>query len=590
MRKLQISTTLLVCALSLTVISGCKKELNGDVIIKNVSIVDVTNGEITENMDVIIFGDSIASIQEHQNSSYNTSELVDGTDKYLIPGLWDMHTHTWWGYEDFFPLLVANGVTGVREMFGDLRAIEKIRTEVKNGDVTGPMIYSGGPIVDGKPAMWPGSDEADSPEKGREIVRQQKQAGADFIKVYSFLEKDVYMAIADECKKQGLKFSGHIPIKVTLEEAMDAGHHSIEHFYGILEFMSSRKQHFYDHLKGVINDPELNSYPDQQGFLAKTFDAKKLDSVVGILKGKDVWISPTSTVNRSFANINNPEFRDDARLKYMPDYAISNWDPKDDFRLKHATPEDFENERQWYKKTLSVFKPMLDGGVRFLAGTDYPNPYTFPGFGIHDELQIFVEEAGFSPLEALQTATINPAIYMQKESELGTVETGKLANLVVLDKNPLEDINNTRSVHAVLLYGQYLAGTDLKEDLEKIAAHNSLPKIKDVLFEVVEKDGIEQAVARYHNLKESQPAAYNFKVGQLNSLGYQLLGMDKKEEAIAIFKLNTEVFPEDGNAYDSLGDAYAANNDTENAINAYQQAVALGYTRSQGKMEAMEKK
>lgn len=590
MRTLRFGVHLLSVIISIVLTTSCSEQIKGDLIIENVNIIDVNSGDVNKAMDVVIIGDSIASIKEHHNGTYNTSLLIDGTDKYLIPGLWDMHTHTWWGYKDFFPLLIAHGVTGIREMFGDIETVKKIRNEIKSGEIIGPMIYSSGPIVDGKPAMWPGSVEADTPEKGREIVRQQKEAGADFIKVYSFLEKDVYKAIADECKKQGIKFSGHIPVKVTLQEAINSGHHSIEHFYGILEFMSSRREHFYNHQNGIINDSALEHYPDQQGFLASTFDLNKLDSVFTILKDKNVWISPTSTVNRSFANINDPEFRNDDRVHYMPDYAISNWDPKKDFRLRNATDEDFENERRWYKKTLSIYKPMLDNGIKFLAGTDYPNPYTFPGFSIHDELQIFVEDAGFTPLEALQTATINPAIFLKKENEFGTIEMGKLASMVLLDKNPLENINNSRSVNAVIISGHYIDGRQLRENLKKIAAQNRLPKIKDVLFKIIENQGIDKAITEYHLLKKSKPDAYNFNVGQLNALGYELLGMKKFSEAIAIFELNTKKFPEDANAYDSLGDAYAANKETANAIKAYERAVALGFNVSLPKIEALKVK
>lgn len=575
--------------LAILLIFGCQKELQGDLIIKNVNIINVKTGDINSAMDVVIIADSIADIVEHRNNTFNAPEIIDGENKYLIPGLWDMHTHTWWGYKDFFPLLIANGVTGIREMFGDLESVKRIRSEIENGEIVGPMMYSSGPIVDGKPAMWPGSSEADTPEKGREIVRQHKEAGADFIKVYSFLDKDVYMAIADECKKQGIAFSGHIPTKVTLEEAIDAGHHSIEHFYGILEFMSSKREHFYKHKNGVINDPSLERYPDQLAFLARTYDSNNLDSIVTVLQGNNAWVSPTSTVNRSFANINDPKFRNDKRIDYMPDYAINDWDPKKDFRLKNATDQDFENERLWYKKTLSIYKPMLDNGVRFLAGTDYPNPYTFPGFGIHDELQIFVEDAGFSPLEALQTATINPAIFMEQENEFGTIEVGLLASMVLLDKNPLENVNNTRSVNAVIVSGQYFDGHQLREDIEKIAAHNRLPKIKDVLFDILQKQSIDEAIAEYHRLKNTQPDTYNFDVGQLNSLGYDLLGVKKFIEAIAIFRLNTDMFPEDGNAYDSLGDAYTAYKDTINAINAYETAVSKGFNVSQPKIDALKK-
>lgn len=447
-------------------ISGCQNVGKHDLIIKNANVIDVKSGTIHPSMDIVINADSITRITRHQDQTYHAVQIIDGTNQYLLPGLCDMHAHTWWGYKDFFPLLIANGVTGIREMAGNISEVKRIRKKIRNGTIVGPEIISAGAIIDGKPAAWPGSDEADTPEKGREFVRKQKKEGADFIKVYSLLEKNVYLAIADECKKQGISFSGHIPIKVTLEEAVAAGQQSVEHFDGIMEFMSSEKTYFYNVIRGNIKDTTLRK---SQNFLVQTFDKTKLDDLISLLSNNDVWIVPTWVPTRYILHFNDPDFLNDGRVDYMPEYVTGNWDPKRDRRYNTITDADYKPIGEWNRARLAITKPMLDGGVKFLAGTDYPNPYCFPGFSLHDELQIFVEEAGLTPLEALQTATINPAIFLKMETKLGSVEEGKLANLILLSANPLENINNTRQIEGVVLRGKYHDGSTLRKRLEEIA-------------------------------------------------------------------------------------------------------------------------
>jgi len=583
-------TQILFFASALFLLS-CSKTFEGDLIITNVNIIDVKTGEINYTKSVVIRGDSIANIIDHNgNTNYEAEQVVDASEKYLIPGLWDMHTHTWWGYEDFFPLLIANGVTGVREMFGDFETVKKIREELKSGAIIGPEIYSSGPIVDGDPPIWSSSDIADTPEKGREIVRQQKAGEADFIKVYFLLKKDVYLAIADECEKQNIPLTGHIPFKVSLEEAIASNHLSIEHFYGILEYAgdteglakidSLRKTRF-----------NFEEYYKRFDHITTTYDKAKENALIELLSNSDSWICPTFTVHKGFHRQYDYYYTDD-RIDYMPDYAMNGWKwiTESDSILSEDNARMLTIDTTWYNKILSLVKPLHEKGAKFLAGTDYANPYTYPGFGLHEELEIFVNEAKLTPLQALQTATINPALFMKKESEFGTVETGKLASLVLLNKNPLDDIKNTSAINAVILKGKYLEGNALRDDIEKIATLNRLPKIRDVLSKIIADEGVDAAIGKYKNLKKEQPEAYNFNKEQLNTLAYELLGEGKTKEAIQLFELNVKEFPDYANGFDSLGDGYVAAKDTINAIKAYEISVEMGNNVSQPKLEALKKK
>lgn len=589
---MRIKYIIIVIVLIIILTIGCTNKIKGDLIIQNISIVNIKNGKVDGANDVIIQGERIVAIIKHKNNQqYVTTRVIDGSGLYLIPGLWDMHTHTWWGYKDFFPLLLANGVTGIREMFGDIGNVNKIRNEIIKGEIIGPEIVTSGPIVDGKPVVWPGSDEADTPESGREIVRNQKASGVDFIKVYNLLKREVYFAIADECKKQQIPFNGHIPRAVTLEEAVEAGHQSIEHSIGILQFCSDKRDYYYAVQRGEIEDTTLvgpGNSGNRMAFIVSSFDEKKVDELIDLLSKSNTWICPTSTVNRAFGYLNDPEFRNDDRIHYIPDYVITQWDPAQNIFFAQLSDEDYQVYREKYKLELSIMKKMLDGGCKFLAGTDYPNPYCFPGFSLHDELEIFVDKAGFTPLEALQTATIKPAIFLKRTNDYGTVEKGKIASLVLLKDNPLEDISNTRKIVSVIIKGKVLKGDSLRSGLEQIAKKNRLPKIREEICPIIIKNGVEAGINRYRELKKKSPDGYNFDENQLISLGYQLLTWGHVEDAIKIFSLNVEMYPDYDNGFDSLGDAYIANHDTMYAIAAYEKAISLGMEITKSKLEALK--
>ena len=581
---------ILLLLLSVTFLESCSKIIEGDLIITNVNIIDVKTGDINPNMDVVIEEDIITSIIPHKNNTeYKSEYIIEGSDKYLIPGLWDMHTHTWWGYKDFFPLLLANGITGIREMFGDMETVKKIRIEIASDSIAGPIIISAGDIIDGHPPTHEGCDIAKTPEEGREIVKKQKADGADFIKVYDNLKREVYFAIADECEKQNMVLAGHIPHKISLEEALNANHASIEHFYGILEYCTDTKRLFQ---MDSLRNKRYNyvEHYNRTDFINKTYDKKKEKGVIALLSNNNAWVCPTFTVHKGFLR-QYDYYYEDARIDYMPEYAMSGWRwiTESDSILSEENSLMFNADKTNYELMLSLIQPLQESGVNFLAGSDYANPYTYPGFSLHEEMEIMVEEAGMSTFSVLQTATINPAIFLKKENEMGSVEVGKLANLVLLNKNPLEDIKNTKTVDAVILKGKYLNGNKLQAEIEKIAEHNRLPKIRNVLSEIISKEGINKAIVEYHKLKNEKIEFYNFNEDQLNTLGYELQRAGKIKEAIQLFELNVKEFPDYANGYDSLGDGYLADNDTINAIRAYATSVDKGNNISQAKLKSINK-
>jgi len=574
---------------------SCKKpELHGDLIITNTNIIDTKTGDVLYNRDVVILLDSIAHIEENSASTiYISDKIVDGTDKFLIPGLWDMHTHTWWGYKDFFPLLLANGVTGIREMFGNLEEIARIKREIQNGKLLGPEIVSAGPIVDGDPPAWPSSDVASTPEEGREIVRQQKAGGADFIKVYNRLERDVYFAIADECNNQNIPFSGHIPIRISLVEALLAGHGTIEHFYGITDYCSSKSEYLLAlYNKEITNDSLIGpgTYYNRIEFEITTYDPAKESSLIKLMGENNAWVCPTMVVHKGFQRNLDPDYRTDERLKYMPSYTTGSWKITKDSVPSARDLSNLELEIEWYELFPPLIKPLSQNGTNFLAGTDYPNPYTFAGFSIHEEMEIFVDEAGLTPLEALRTATLNPAKFLKSEETKGSVEVGKEADLVLLSANPLEQISNTKKITGVVLKGKYNSADSLNEAMEEIARKNLVPGISQAIKPIILDEGLEAGIQKYRELVQRDPMAYNFDEKELNTLGYELLQVRKLKEAIAVFQLNIKQYPDYSNGFDSLGDAFYEAGEFEQAIAIWEKAVSLGSTTTAAKLEKLKSK
>ncbi|MGD0208728.1 MAG: amidohydrolase family protein [Verrucomicrobiota bacterium] len=419
------------------------------VAISHVSVVNVESGRIQKDVTVCLADGSIIAIGK--KVSFENAQVVDGTGKFLIPGLWDMHVHCCNADDHFFPLFLANGVTGIRDMADPLEELKTCRTNVENGTLLGPRMVFSGQIVDGPKPIWTDiSIAVGTPEEGRKAVETVQQSGADFVKVYSLLPRDAYFAIADEAKKRHMVFAGHVPNVITATEASDAGQKSFEHLLSVLMGCSSKE-----------NELRANPVPGRTQMeivraVINSYDPAKAKALFARFRRNGTWQCPTLTVLNAMAHLDDPAFRNDPRLAYLPGDIVSFWNPTNkDFRFKAYTHDDWEASRLRFTKQCEVVGMMAKSGVKILAGTDTPNPYAFPGFGIHDELALLAK-CGLTPWQALQAATINPARYFGWEQKMGTVEVGKVADLVLLDANPLEDIHNTTKIAAVFVRGRYL--------------------------------------------------------------------------------------------------------------------------------------
>lgn len=442
----------------------------------HVTIIDATGAPAKPDMTVLVVGDRIAAIGKTGKVKIpKGTQKIDSKGKFLIPGLWDMHTHTLrQERRDFFlPLFIANGVTGIRDMgAGDLGLRDKWRDEVASGVLIGPRIVGTGPVVDGPLPMIPGSISAKDEGAGRQAVATTRRNGADFVKVYSLLPRDIYLAIADEAKKQGVPFVGHVSEYISATEASDAGQKSMEHLFGVLISCSTRETELRKKIIEALNtrDRRAFSVARRQAY-ADAVDSYSDDKARELFKRlvvNQTWQVPTLTYFRGVAFADDPEFIKDGRLKYLPPSFTSEWTPRPGTR----SADDTDSLKKVLRKHMQIVGQMRRAGVRILAGTDTLAAFCLPGFGLHDEMSLLVE-AGLTPMEALQAATFNPAVFLGRLDLLGTIHKNKLADLILLDENPLKDINNTRKINTVVANGRLLDRKALDELLAQTEAKAS---------------------------------------------------------------------------------------------------------------------
>jgi imidazolonepropionase-like amidohydrolase len=441
-------------------------------IFTNVNVVNTRSGTIDHNMMVVVKKGRIDGIAKVGLIGRGHNLLViNATGKYLMPGLWDMHVHSAfapgaWDEKIIYPLYIANGVTGVRDMGGDPNLLEQRRQRIDQGELIGPRMILAGPFLDG------GKSDAQliavtTPAEARAAVDGLKKRGVDFVKILSRLDRDSYFAVAEESAKQKLTFVGHVPDSVSAAEASAAGQHSIEHLTGVLLACSSKESELRQQKLAARASHDSTAYAAIATQVMATYDRAKASALFIQFVDNATWQVPTLVWTQANANLDDPSLKSDPRLKYVPASVRQEWDPEK--LLKQTSPGELAGLKKEFARDLELVDAMHHASVPFMAGSDGPDPYVFPGFSLHDELELLVK-SGFNAVQALQAATFNPALFLGKLDKYGVVEKGDSADLVLLDANPLEDISNTRKIAAVVMAGKYYAREDLDKMLIQVEA------------------------------------------------------------------------------------------------------------------------
>ncbi len=463
---------------------GSKGELYEDAIcIEHINTIDVANGP-QENMTVIIRAGKIIKLVPSQDIPLaKGNDIIDGTGKYLIPGLWDTHVH--FAFQEnlapyMFPLFLAYGITSVRDTGGELTFVKKWKDLSLAHPKEAPRVMIAGPLIDGLPNVYDGSDPFHPPlsvgvatvEEAVQMVDYLDSMGVDLIKAYEMLSPEQFKAIVERAHSKNLKVTGHVPLSMDVISASHAGLNSMEH-------MRNLELSIADNAVALLSNREklLDQGTNEKGSLLRTMihqtqrmtaigrqDETIKKKVLGVLAQNNTWQIPTLALYTNFTKRPFLEASWQQSYQLLPDSIRLAWEVGIERLTEREVTEQNLDYLSWmYQMAGDIHK----AGIEIMAGTDCPIGYLTPGFSLHKELEALVE-AGLSPMEALKTATLNPAIYFNMEDQLGLIKEGMIADLIVLGKNPLENIRHTQDIKAVVKDGVYYSKEELDNRLKEI--------------------------------------------------------------------------------------------------------------------------
>jgi imidazolonepropionase-like amidohydrolase len=411
-------------------------------LVTDVAVLDPADGVVVTHQDILIEDGRVARVGADLMAD---AEVLDGAGSVAVPGLWDMHVHTF--DETTLPTFLARGVTGIRHM-GGAPIHEQWRTRLRTGEWVAPRMVFASPIVDGPQPSRPGSIAVADADGGRAAIAKCVADKAEFVKVYSQLPAEAYAAIADACVAAGIPFAGHVPFEVPIATAARSGQRSIEHLDGLALGTSADEAEIRRELSTLDpGDPAVmfDRLSRLNHRAATTHDSSRLAELCQVFLDHDTWHVPTLAVLQAKATVGTPDF---PLTPYLPDIEPMlrpAWE-----RVGSWTPDDATKDREQavFQHSRHLVRELHRAGIPLLAGTD-----TFvPGHSLHDELALLVS-AGLSPLAALRTATTAPARFLGVVDRFGAIAPGFAADLVLLDANPLDDIANTSAIRSVVVGG-----------------------------------------------------------------------------------------------------------------------------------------
>ena len=442
--------------------------LEAGIVIENITLIDAKNGTRT-NQTVSIKNGVIQSIGSAK-LDMEDSQIINGEGKYLIPGLWDAHVHLTFipeiDHETHFKLYLKNGVTSIRDTGAILSKLQPSLNFIEENPNTTPRLFYAGPLIDGADRVYKGMEPGfpnlsigiDETSNIPEVVDGLVKEGVTFLKSYEMLTRETYLELLKVAGQNGLRVTGHVPLSIDLEEAIEAGLGGMQHVRNMdLACAKDADNLLDDRQVSLENEASIagsalrtHIHSSQRYYAIDNTDDERCLRIIMKLSEYGVFQTPTLTINtfdsrRFYAD---PKWRE--TYQELPEAAENNWMQGS---LKLANIDVTENAKKFDAWSLSLVNKMHQEGVKIIAGTDTPIGYLTPGYSLHKELEL-LSEAGLSNMDVLRSATITPAEFFGMENQMGTIEVGKLADLVILDKNPLMSISNTQSIHSVIVKGQ----------------------------------------------------------------------------------------------------------------------------------------
>lgn len=467
----QSAFTFTVFILLLFIFTGCESvaKESFDLAILNGNVIDLETGKVSQQ-DIFISEKRIKKINaQSSGGNFEVKDTVDATGKFILPGFWDNHVHFRGGEslieanKNFLKLFIANGITTVRDAGGDLTgSVMDWKSEIEKGNLIGPTIFTSGPKIDGVNATWAGSLEVANEIDIVNALDVLQRIPSDYVKLYdSKISGALYLKTIGEANKRNLITSGHMPFTVTLNETIDAGIDAIEHLYYIMKGCSDKENEITQKL---INK-EIGFW-DAMPLLQQSYSDSTAAATFQSLKNNNIFVVPTLHIGKILSYLDEVDHSDDLYLKYMDKGIIETYQGRIN-SFKTSTPKTVQNRKELDAFIGTLAKSLNDSGVSLLAGSDSGayNAYTYPGISFHMELEEMVSN-GIPPLDALRASAYNGAKFLKQGSDYGNIKVGKISDLVILDANPLEDINNTRKIYVVVKGKSMLDKSGLKELLE----------------------------------------------------------------------------------------------------------------------------
>lgn len=423
-----------------------------EIVFQQVNVIPMDSKQVIENQTVVVKDGRISAISDANEIQYSQDAVVvDAKGKYLMPGLAEMHAHVP-PVDDLEPmkevllLFVTNGITTIRGMLGHQKHLE-LRSKIQAGEILGPRFYTTGPSFNGQSVK--------TAAEGAQMVRQQKEAGYDYLKLHPGLTKEAFEGIAHTAKEVGIPFVGHVSFDVGVWRAIEAGYSSIDHLDGFIE--------------GMV--PGIDTMSEEQTglfgmFVADKADTTQIPKLMQALKAHHIWVVPTQALaERWFSPTSAEQLQKAPEMVYMSAGDMYNWVRSK--KTLQANPRyDAAKINDYIQLRRKLIEECQKNGVGLLLGCDAPQVFNVPGFSTHQELQYLVD-AGLSPYEALRTGTVNVATYLQSK-DTGVIKKGAVSDLVLLNGNPLEDIGQTKNIAGVMMGNLWLSKQHIDQELEKL--------------------------------------------------------------------------------------------------------------------------
>lgn len=446
-----------------------------DLVVTGATIIDVQQGSLTPGRNVVVRGGRIIDVTADA-SAYAAAASMDASGKFVMPGLWDNHVHFGGGLalieenRNLLPLYLAHGITTVRDAAGDLsESVLEWRTQTADGTLPGPRIFTSGPKLEGIDSIWPGDLEVGSEADVRAALDRLQAMRVDFVKMTeNTLTAPLYMYGLAEARRRGFTVSAHVPVALSLDQVSEAGLGSIEHMSYLLRGGSPREAE----LSAAVAAGRMSG-ADAVTAMIDSFDEGTALATFGRLAARGTAVTPTLNGSRILAYLDQDTHAGDAYLKYIGPGLQATYAG----RVTRAAADDeaaVARRHARFEKSATLVPLLQRAGVTILAGTDagFLNSFNYPGIGLHDELALLVK-TGLTPQQALTASVVNGPAFLHAANDYGAVAPGKVADLLVLDRNPLTDITATRGIRAVVVKGRPLDRAALDAMLDDAAARAS---------------------------------------------------------------------------------------------------------------------